>query len=195
MFTGIVSHIGKLKNKRNATLTFSAPPSFLKQLRRGTSIAVNGACLTVTTLPTKHTFSLEVMPETVKRTMFGKINISDMVNLELPTTYNTFISGHIVLGHVDGVGVVEEIKKDGNSRILVIKAPKKLLPYIVPKGAICLNGISLTVVDVGKYFFTVSIIPFTWKNTMLKKIKIGNFLNIEVDILAKYVEKLVGKPV
>ncbi|OGG20721.1 riboflavin synthase subunit alpha [Candidatus Gottesmanbacteria bacterium RIFCSPHIGHO2_02_FULL_40_13] len=191
MFTGIISHLGKLTKAENPVFTFSAPKTFCASLKKGTSIAVNGTCLTVTSKPRSNAFSVEIIPETLKRTMPGKLKVDDLVNLELPVTANTLLSGHIVQGHVDGTGKVEEIKKEGNSRLFTIKIPSRLSKYIVEKGSIAVNGVSLTVIDIGDNFFTVGIIPHTWDKTMLYTIKSGDYVNIEVDILAKYLEKLI----
>lgn len=191
MFTGIIYHIGKLESKKSSVFTFSAPLSFLKNVKQGTSISVNGTCLTVYESPKRQTFSVQLMPETVKKTVFNNLELGEDVNLELPATAQTFLSGHIVQGHVDGVGRVIKIGRQGNSQVLTIGVPKNLISYIVPKGSIAINGISLTVVDVIGRFFTVSITPFTWQHTMFKQSKVGDVLNIEVDILAKYIEKLL----
>lgn len=191
MFTGIISHIGKLQTRKGSVFAFSAPSVFLKKIKPGTSVSVNGACLTVSNLPSKQTFSVELMPETIKITMFGQINSSDIVNLELPATSETFLSGHIVQGHIDGMGIIKKIEHEGNSRLLQIEFPKSLTRYIVSKGSIAVNGVSLTVINVSGKHFTVAIIPFTWKKTMFNKLKVADPVNIEVDILAKYVEKLL----
>lgn len=191
MFTGIISHIGTLQKRKGPVFTFSAPLLFLKKVKRGTSVSINGTCLTISTSPSKQTFSVELMPETIKRTVFGQIKPSDIVNLELPATAQTFLSGHIVQGHVDTVGIIKNIQHEGNSELLKIEFPKNVNRYIVPKGSIAVNGISLTVVDVLENVFTVAITPFTWRKTMLYKAEIGDHVNIEVDIIAKYVEKLL----
>src|SRR3989338_7091583 len=191
MFTGIISHLGKLTKAEDPVFTFSAPKTITDSLKKGISIAINGICLTVTSKPHFDTFSVEIMPETLKRTMLGKLKVDDLVNLELPVTAYTLLSGHIVQGHVDGTGKVEEIKKEGNSRLFTIKIPSRLSKYIVEKGSIAVNGVSLTVIDIGDNFFTVGIIPHTWDKTMLYTIKSGDYVNIEVDILAKYLEKLI----
>ncbi len=191
MFTGIISHLGKLTKAEDSVFTFSAPKTFCASLKKGTSIAINGACLTVTSKPRSNAFSVEIMPETLKRTMLGKLKVDDLVNMELPVTANTLLSGHIVQGHVDGTGKVEKIKKEGNSRLFTIKIPSLLSKYIVEKGSIALNGISLTVICAQASYFTVGIIPYTWKRTMLSKLQPGDLVNIETDILAKYLEKLI----
>ncbi len=193
MFTGIVTHLGKIKNKQDTSLAIEAPLSLIRELKKGTSIAVNGACLTVLAKPVDTSFTVEVMPETLSRTMLGKLNDGDQVNLELSVTPVTLLSGHIVQGHIDGVGIVKKIKEAGNSKILTINIPKSLSKYIVEKGSIAVNGISLTVIEARDIYFTVGIIPYTWTHTMIKDLKIRDQVNIETDILAKYLEKLVTK--
>lgn len=193
MFTGIINHLGKLKNKKESVFTFSADKSFCKKLNKGDSIAVNGACLTVLVKPAKNSFAIEVIPETLNKTMLGYLKINNPVNLELPVTANTLLSGHIVSGHIDGVVKLLKIKPENNSQILKFSLPPALTKYIVEKGSITINGISLTVTTVTSKSFTVGIIPFTRKNTMLSSIKIGDLVNVEVDILAKYIENFLKK--
>lgn len=188
MFTGIITDLGKLKKTDKTGFVFSAPKSFCKKLKNGTSVAINGTCLTVEKFGQNY-FSVSVMMETLQKTMLNNIKPDDLVNLELPVTMETFLSGHIVQGHIDGTGHVVENEKDGNSHILKIKVSNNLQRYIVKKGSVALNGISLTVISATKKYFTVGIIPFTWANTMLHQLHINDAVNIETDILAKYLEK------
>lgn len=188
MFTGIITHTGKLKKKEKQLFTFSASGDLLKKLRKGESIAVNGCCLTIINV-SHSTFDVEIMPETQKKTMIQTLRAGQIVNFELPVSAITLLSGHIAQGHIDGVGKIAKIQKEGNSQILTVIIPKDLRRYIVAKGSITLNGISLTVIDAENDYCTVGIIPYTWKNTMLNKIKVGNLVNIEVDIIAKYIWK------
>lgn len=190
MFTGIVENLGKLQSKQGAVFTFAAAPAFCRKFSTGTSIAVNGACLTVVEKHDK-TFAVEIMPETQNRTMLGKLRINDLANLELPVTAETFLSGHIVQGHIDGVGMIKKVVPRGNSKILHISIPRSLAKYLANKGSIAVNGISLTIISAKPSYFTVGIIPYTWTHTMLHRVKISNKVNIEVDILAKYLEKLL----
>lgn len=125
--------------------------------------------------------------------MLGYLKINDPVNLELPATPSTFLSGHIVQGHVDGISKLLDIEPSGNSRILKLSIVSSIAKYLVKKGSVAVNGISLTVMETGKKKFTVGIIPYTWDNTMLHTVKIGDLVNIEVDILAKYVSRLLKK--
>ncbi|OGH88957.1 MAG: riboflavin synthase subunit alpha [Candidatus Magasanikbacteria bacterium RIFOXYD2_FULL_36_9] len=193
MFTGIVENLGILQKNKGSSFVFSASQIFCNKIKKGTSVAINGVCLTTVNKPTKTSFLVDVMPETKNKTMFGKLKVKDVVNLELPATLNTFLSGHLVQGHIDGVGMLKSIEVVGNSRLLKVQTKNDILSYIVKKGSVTLNGISLTVVSVGKNFFTVAIIPFTWKNTMLCNIKVGDCLNIETDILGKYLKKFLNK--
>lgn len=193
MFTGIITCVGRLKEKKNSLYTFEVSKAFCRKLEYGTSVAINGACFTVIELPEPDSFSVEIMPESQKKTMLGKLDPKDEVNLELPTTAEMFLSGHIVQGHVDGTGKIHAITKDGISRIVTISLPKELNKYLVQKGSIAVNGISLTIIDVDDDFFSVGIIPFTWENTMLPNLQIGDSVNIESDIFARYVEKLTAK--
>ncbi|MBU1031671.1 riboflavin synthase [Patescibacteria group bacterium] len=190
MFTGIISNLGKLNNKNGAIFTFSADSVFCKKISKGTSIAINGTCLTVFKKPTKNSFSVEVMPETQNKTMLGHLKINDLVNLELPLTPQSFLSGHIVQGHIDTVSKLLSIKKEKNSRILKFFTPRGFKKYIIEKGSIAINGVSLTIIKATKNNFTVGIIPYTWDNTMFHILKPADFVNIEVDILAKYLEVL-----
>lgn len=191
MFTGIITHLGKLTEKNNTKYTFSAPKTLCNSISKGTSISVNGVCLTVFNKTGNASFSVEIMPETARKTMLKSLKTDGFVNLELPLTSKSFISGHLVSGHVDGVGLIKKIIKEGNSKLFTIQFPDKLDKYIVKKGSISVNGISLTVINVQKYYFTVGIIPYTEKHTMLHTANIGNEVNLEVDIIAKYLEKLI----
>ncbi len=193
MFTGIVTHLGKLQKKEKSVFTFVADDGFVKSLDAGMSVSVNGVCLTVLEKPYDGSFSVEVMPETEKKTNMRYLNDGDLVNLELPATPTTFLSGHIVQGHVDAVAKITDIQPDGNSYLFTFAIPEAISKYIVAKGSIAVNGISLTVIEVKDTSFSVGIIPHTWKNTMLHTAQKGEYGNIEVDVLAKYVEKLVQK--
>lgn len=191
MFTGIITHTAKLEKINKSVFTFKTEKDFCKKLKQGSSVSVNGACLTVLRQPTKEFFSVELMPETLRKTMFGKLKLKETVNLERPISAGGLLDGHVVQGHVDGIGLVEDIKREKDSRIISITVPKKLTKYIVDKGSITVNGISLTVIEAGGSMFSVGIIPYTLKHTMLGKIKTGDQVNIEVDIIAKYLAKLV----
>jgi len=193
MFTGIISNLGKLKKIKDALFIFETESAFIKKLEKGTSISINGACMTVTGVPDNKSFSVEVMPESQKRTMLGDLQLKDIVNLELPAVPDTFLSGHIVQGHVDGTGKIKAIKDEGISRLVTVSVPEDLIKYIVKKGSIAINGVSLTVINVDDKKCTVGIIPFTWEHTMFQTVKVGDTVNLETDIFAKYVEKLLNK--
>lgn len=190
MFTGIITHLGTVKEKTDTTLTIQTPSNLLKKLKNGTSIAVDGICLTVVAID-KNSFSINFMPESAKKTNIQYFKKSTTVNLELPATIDTLFSGHIVQGHVDGVGKIKSIENEGNSKLFTITIPETLNRYIVDKGSISLNGISLTVITVKKTEFTVGVIPHTLRYTMLHASEVGDVVNLEVDALAKYLEKLI----
>ena len=192
MFTGVISHLGKVEKFENKTLTFNAGRTFCKEIKKGSSVAVNGVCLTVVAR-SQNSFSVEVMPETLRRTTLGNLKKGDLVNLELSLLATGRFEGHIVQGHVDGQATVVHINiiKEGNSYLFKFRVGKSLTRYFVEKGSVAVNGISLTVIEAKNDFFTVGIIPYTWDNTIFKNIKVGDQVNIEVDILAKYLEKLM----
>jgi len=190
MFTGIITNLGKVISKSENKLMIKTDQALIRKLSKGTSIAVDGICLTVVDL-IKNSLSIDFMPETAKKTNIKYLQTGSLVDLELPATASSFLSGHIVHGHIDGVAKLETVVQEGNSYILKFSIPKDLSKYIVEKGSIAVNGISLTVIDIGDKFFTVGIIPHTWDKTMLHTIKLGDHVNVEVDILAKYLEKLI----
>ncbi len=190
MFTGIITHIGTIKKKTTTDLTVLTDIHLIKKLELGTSISVDGICLTVVSKD-KNTFSINFMPETSKKTNIQYFQPGTEVNLELAATIDTLFSGHIVQGHVDGVGTIKSIEEQGNSHLFTITIPEVLNKYIVDKGSICLNGISLTVISVSRTEFTVGIIPHTIEHTMLHSAQIGDVVNLEVDAIAKYVEKIL----
>lgn len=191
MFTGIISYTGKLYKKNNLVFSFKTKKAFCKKIKKGSSISINGACLTVFRQPANQLFSVQLMPETLQKTMLGQLKPGGIVNLELPLSAKELLAGHIVQGHVDGIGTIQSIQKDKNSWLLDISITKKVAKYIAEKGSVAVNGISLTVIKAQKTMFSVGIIPYTWKYTMLQQIKVGDQVNIEVDIIAKYLERLV----
>ena len=192
MFTGIITNLGTVFSKTKTSLMIKTDKDFLTRLEKGASVAIDGICLTVVNY-NKNSFEVNVMPETVNRTNIQYLQSENLVNLELPTTANSFLSGHIVQGHIDGTGRLQGIIKKNNSHILKFSIPNSLSKYIVEKGSIAVNGTSLTVIEVAKSYFTVGIISHTWAKTMLHTIKVGDFVNVEVDILAKYVYKFLKK--
>lgn len=192
MFTGIITHLGKITQKTDSRLIIEPEKGFLDRFEHGLSVSIDGICLTVVSFYKKD-FTIDYMPETAKKTNIEFLQVGDTVNLELPATGDTFLSGHVVQGHVDGVGTIQEIKEEGNSHLFTFSFPEGLSKYIVEKGSITINGISLTIIDIHKDSFSVGIIPHTWERTMLHMAKVGDKVNLEVDVMAKYVEKLVKK--
>lgn len=192
MFTGIITHLGTVTEKTPTRLVISTDAKLLTKVTLGMSVAVNGICLTAVASDEK-TFAIDFMPETAKRTTIDSLEIDSIVNLELPATSETFLAGHIVQGHVDAMGKILSMKDNGNSKLVTIEIPQHINKYIVEKGSITINGISLTVIDVDATTFTVGIIPHTWDKTMLHTAKEGDKVNLEVDVLAKYLEKLITK--
>jgi riboflavin synthase len=163
-----------------------------EDLKLGDSIAVNGTCLTAVNF-SRTEFSVDLSPETIRRTSLGQLSEGSPVNLERALLASDRMGGHIVQGHVDSTGRVMSSSVDGDSIIFRIKVPKRLNPYIVEKGFIAVDGISLTVVKRGASSFTLAVIPYTLKNTNLASVSIGDRVNLEADILAKYVESLLDR--
>jgi riboflavin synthase len=192
MFTGIIQNLGEVKKKTDTSLAISVSKKFTNKLKIGSSVAVNGTCLTVVK-KTKTGFTADVMPETLKCTSLCGLHGGCLVNLELPLRLSDGLDGHIVQGHVDGLATLAKITDESESKVLSFTAPKEITDYLVSKGSVTLNGISLTLSKVSKDGFSVSVIPHTWKNTMLHRLGIGDQINVEVDILAKYIRKFYGK--
>ena len=191
MFTGIVEEIGTINSLVNSVLTIQAQ-KVLADIKLGDSISVNGTCLTVVKF-TESEFSVDLAPETFRRTAFGNLKSGNAVNLERALAANSRFGGHMVQGHVDATGRVVSIQDEGDSSIFRISHPKRLKPYLVEKGFIAVDGISLTIVKVLTSSFTLSVIPYTRSNTNLRDQQIGGKVNLEVDILAKYVENLMAQ--
>ncbi len=194
MFTGIVEECGSIKNistnRQSAKLYINAT-KILQDAKIGDSIAVNGVCLTVTEYG-YNWFCADVMPETMRRTALGDLSSGHQVNLERALRLSDRLGGHIVTGHIDGVGSIQSRNTIDNATVLVLHTEAKLLRYVVTKGSVALDGISLTVVDCGKDWSSVSIIPHTLSATTLHVKSIGDKVNIETDMIAKYTEKLLG---
>lgn len=160
------------------------------KVKTGESISVNGVCSTVKRI-SGNNFVVEYMPETVKKTTVGSWKKDTEINLERSLRVGDLMDGHIVQGHVDCVGRIIEIKKVKQSKVMKIQVPKKFMRFIVSKGSIVVNGISLTIVNTRKNWFSVSLVSYTLKNTNLERIKVGEKVNIEVDVIAKYLDKLL----
>ncbi len=191
MFTGIVEEVGIAAEVGGDHLTVQAE-MVLDGLKLGDSMSVNGACLTVVSLEGS-AFSVDLSPETIRRTSLGDLAKGQKVNLERPLAVTDRLGGHIVQGHVDGTGRITSWKPEGDSMILRVRSPKRLMPYIVEKGFIAVDGISLTVVQKGASSFTLSLIPYTLQNTNLQGKAPGERVNLEADIVAKYVESMLAR--
>jgi riboflavin synthase len=191
VFTGIIEHLGSIEQRVDSRLVVKTATSLVAQLELGGSIAVNGVCLTVKQLVSPTSFTVDLLPETLRVTTSGQLQSGAVVNLELPLRATGLLGGHIVQGHVDGMGTITAITKAANDHVLVFTAPKVLLKYLVEKGSVTINGISLTVIEVSKSAFSVGIIPHTWQHTMLQHAQVGDSVNLEIDILAKYVYKFM----
>jgi len=195
MFTGLVEDLGEIvaveRDEQGARFTIRT--KLTVELNEGDSVAVNGVCLTATQIDGE-SFSADAMNETLSRTSLGTAGSGSAVNLELPLRANAHLGGHIVQGHVDGVATVDAIRDEGFARVLSLTVPADLLRYVVEKGSVAVDGVSLTVSSVGEQGFELWLIPETLQRTNLALAEPGTILNIEVDIVAKYVERLVEKP-
>ena len=194
MFTGIVEEVGKkidVKKGANSSRLIIGAEKIFSDMNVGDSVAVNGVCLTVTDFE-KNMFWADVMSETLSRSSLGSLKKGSLVNLERAMAANGRFGGHIVSGHIDGTGVIKSMKKDDIAVWVSISAPKNILKFIVEKGSVALDGISLTVAEIGDDEFKVSVIPHTGGNTSLLLKKAGDIVNIENDIIGKYVERLMS---
>ena len=189
MFTGIVVEMGKLLSSSDGVLTIESWLA-VEGGQVGDSIAVNGACLTITSL-SEGQFSVDVTPETLRRTSLGDATQGLAVNLEPALAYGGKVGGHLVQGHVDAVGSLVDVTPEGNSYLMTIDAPPEIMRYLVEKGFITVDGISLTVAGLSDTQFTIAVIPYTYKHTTLESRKPGDKVNLEADILAKYTERLL----
>lgn len=188
MFTGIVEEIGKVKGVSPGRLNIEAS-KVIEGTKPGDSISISGACLTVTSI-SNNDFCVEVMPETIRRTNLGRLQFGDAVNLERAVPADGRFGGHFVQGHVDDVGKVLSVKPEEGAFIARISAPSYLMPYVATKGFIAVDGVSLTVFDYDDFSFSVSLVGYTREHTTLGIIKPGDIVNLEVDIIAKYVDRL-----
>ncbi len=193
MFTGIIQAIGLVAdikiNDGSYMLSISAPDNFLDKVKAGDSICVNGVCLTVTSFD-KNTFHTDVSSETIRCTSFKQLEKNSQINLEQALTLSDHLGGHLVTGHVDGVGAIKHIEKENNSTRFTVSAPKEIAKYIAKKGSICMDGVSLTVNSVDRDNFTVNIIPHTLENTVIIGYHTDTLINLEIDLIARYVERL-----
>ena len=189
MFTGIVQEVGRLREMDGLGMKVEAETT-LAGLRDGDSVAVNGTCLTVTARG-EGWFSVDTMPETLRRTNLGSLKPGDPVNLEPALTLNTPLGGHITQGHVDATGSLVDAQPEGEAVLMRFSMPQHLARYVVEKGFIAVDGVSLTVVECDEESFLVSVVEYTLKHTNLGHLAPGDPVNLEVDILAKYVERLL----
>ncbi|MCH7970444.1 MAG: riboflavin synthase [Chloroflexi bacterium] len=189
MFSGIIEEVGTVESYDGATLVVGAK-QVLDDLKVSESIMVAGACLTVIEL-SNSTFTVETVPETLHRTSFGDLKPGDKVNLERSLRYGDRVGGHMVQGHVDGVGTVRSVTGDGNSRVIVLEAAENIIENVVEKGFIAIDGASLTIVDRNSDSFSIAIIPFTFDHTTFNERSEGSRVNIETDVTAKYVANLI----
>ena len=195
MFTGIVTQLGAVRRAslRKGLLELRVEaPGIAKELRRGDSVAVNGVCLTATDTSRK-VFHAQAMGETLARSTLGRLSRGQRENLELPARLADRLGGHLVQGHIDGTAEVVRKEDDDGARRLWLTTDDELLRYMVPKGSVALDGVSLTLVDVGRTTFQVAIIPHTLDATTLDRLTVGSKVNVEVDVIAKYVQRFVER--
>jgi riboflavin synthase len=189
VFTGIVEEVGSIVSVNASGLTVAAAKA-LQGMQPGGSVAVNGACLTVTVFDSK-AFSVNVMPETLNKTGLGLLHPGDKVNLERPMLLGGELGGHLVQGHIDGTGRVASVVKEAGAVRIKFEASAELMRYIVPKGFIAVDGVSLTVTEKDSRSFGVSVVDFTRRNTILADKKAGDVVNLEADIIGKYVAEFL----
>ncbi|HSF59957.1 MAG TPA: riboflavin synthase [Candidatus Binatia bacterium] len=193
MFTGLIEDVGKITslqlNKKSAVLTVETRLP-LNRIEPGASIAINGACLTVVK-KRRRTFTVDVSPETLDRTSLSTLGTGSLVNLERSLRLQDRLGGHLVTGHVDGLGLVEAIKQDGDFIFFSFRVPAPIGALLVTKGSVAIDGISLTVNECGRLRFSVAIIPFTLRHTNLRARRVGDKVNIETDLIGKYVYKFL----
>ncbi len=191
MFTGLIETIGTLvsTHQQNGLRLTIQSEKIASALMKGDSVAVNGVCLTVVG-QTNSTFTVEVMPETVRSTTLSTLSHGHYVNLERAMQLGQRLAGHWVQGHVDGTGIIQQISILGNTHEISIACEASMLRYIIQKGSIAVNGVSLTIIDSASDHFRVGLIPHTFQTTTFSQLHVGNKVNLEVDMIAKYVEKL-----
>ena len=188
MFTGIIEEVGKVTSVKSGSLVIAAS-DVLREIEFGGSIAVNGVCLTVTSFNT-NSFCVDIMPETLKRTNLGLLSAGDGVNLERPLALGGRLGGHLVQGHIDATGRITSIIREGEALLVRLEAPPEVMLYVVEKGFIAIDGVSLTVVTMDIGSFQASVVDYTQRHTILGSRQVGDLVNLEADIIAKYVERL-----
>ena len=193
MFTGIVEEIGKIEKITPIEGGFSLKiksSKIIEDLTVNDSVCIDGVCLTVTKKDNPFFFA-DAVGATLEKTTFRNLEVDDIVNLERSLKLGDRLGGHLVQGHVNGVGIISEIKKLGDNYLVKVVILRELEKYLIKEGSICVNGISLTIAELNKNEISISVIPHTWQNTNFKHKKVNDEVNIEIDILAKYVEKLL----
>ena len=190
MFTGLIEAVGQVGEIKPtpAGLRLRLNTAMAPELTRGESVAVNGVCLTVVSADATG-FHADVSPETARVTTIPGLKLGTLVNLERPLRPDSRLGGHFVQGHVDGIGTIEELRHEGDSHWLTVRYPPELAPYIVRKGSIAVDGISLTVAGLDDKVFDIQIVPFTWEHTNLKESRTHDSVNLECDIIGKYVAR------
>jgi riboflavin synthase len=193
MFTGLIEHTGKIEHleKKDAGALIVVNIGSILGVKVGDSIAINGACLTLTSMHNNQ-YSFDVSDETIKRSNFNRAKIGDIVNVEMPLKVSDRLHGHIVNGHIDCTSIITGIKPSGKYHLFTFELPEKT-PYIVEKGFIAVDGISVTPYNIKDRMFTIAVIPYTYEHTNLNSKKIGDIVNIEFDIIAKYIEIMLNK--
>jgi riboflavin synthase len=194
MFTGIIESVGKVSGieKHKGNLNFEILTDLAGQLKVDQSVSHNGACLTVVQVKVE-SYIVTVVGETLRKTNFSEVRMGDYINLERSMLINSRLDGHIVLGHVDQVGICKEIREDKGSWIFRFEYSPDDGNITIEKGSVCVNGVSLTVVDSEKTEFSVAIIPYTFENTTFKYLKAGDKVNLEFDIIGKYIKRIISK--
>lgn len=193
MFTGIIKNVGLFKGYRSGKQELAIEsPSVAHRLDLGESLSINGVCLSLIKKD-RHTLFFNLSEETLSKTTLGSLRPQDRLNLELPLTLSTPLSGHLVTGHIDGMGKILRIEVTGKGKRFTISFPSELRPYFVPKGSVAVNGVSLTVADLSSATFDVEVIPITLEESNLGALRRGTTVNIECDILGKYVYNWVSK--
>lgn len=196
MFTGLVEETGlltgKKKNGEGYQFTFNAK-KVMSDLSIGSSISVNGVCLTVVK-KNRNSFSVDAIEETLKKTNLGSLKLDDRVNLERPLKADERLGGHFVLGHVDTTGKIIKMLELSSSHFVTISFPKRFKKYLIYVGSVAIDGVSMTVAELGEKNFSVGIIPHTWKETVFSTKAVGSTVNLEFDVLGKYVERIMKEP-
>jgi riboflavin synthase len=190
VFTGLVADLGTVTAVDASDAGVRLTVRTALELREGDSVAVNGVCLTATSVP-NGAFTADVMHETLRRSSLGALEDGSKVNLELPLRADDRLGGHFVQGHVDGLGTIWDVREEGFSHVVTIGAPPEIMRYVIEKGSIAVDGVSLTVSGLGDDWLQVSLIPETLERTILGEAETGTPVNLEVDVLAKYIERLV----